>query len=190
MITDDPIPPQFLHLFNPSKNNCDMAVLFLQQKGRKIESVIGDGNCLFRAFSFILCGDQGMHAKFCDDITQFSKQNKQRIQPYLMQGSVDVHLANMTQLGTWGTQVEIIANATMCQIPVYIATVSTDGVSYHWKKYSPLLLNGVTRIPTSKSHMELIHLDSCHFDPVVSLDQKINSEPIIVIKHNQGGIID
>ena len=46
---DDPIPPQFVHLFQLNKhdNNCIMAELFLKHQGRKMEGVLGDGNCLF-----------------------------------------------------------------------------------------------------------------------------------------------
>ena len=93
MITDDPIPPQFLHLFNSHKqnNNCTKATLFLKHQGRRIESVLGDDNCLFQALSFLLCGDQGMHTK-AKEIAHFIKQNKSKFLPYLIQGTYHKHV--------------------------------------------------------------------------------------------------
>lgn len=38
---------------------------------------------------------------------------------------IEAHLANMSQLGTWGTQVEIIAAATQYHTPVYIAQMES-----------------------------------------------------------------
>ena len=193
MIPDDPIPPQFLHLFTSHKLNdrCNTAVVFLKREGRKMESVIGDGNCLFRSLSFLLCGDQGMHTKAREEIVHFIKENKHKFQPYLMQGIIDAHITNMFKLGTWGTQVEIIAAATLYQIPIYVASTSQDGLTYHWRKYSPLLLSDATRnvTATTKTHLELIHLDSCHFDPLVSVNPDDNSVPVIVIRHHEGGIL-
>ena len=58
-----------------------------------------------------------------------------------------------------------------------------------WRKYSPLLLTNTTRIVNSKTHLELIYLDSCHFDAIVS-ENPDNSEPVIMTKHHQGGVIN
>ena len=52
-----------------------------------MESVIGNGNCLFQSLSFFLCGDQGMHTKAREEIVHFIKENKHKFQPYLMQGT-------------------------------------------------------------------------------------------------------
>ena len=69
-MTDDPIPPQFLHLFNTSYNsNSSEAALFLKQQGRRIENVLGDGNCLFHSLAFILHENQDMHVKTREDIS-------------------------------------------------------------------------------------------------------------------------
>ena len=86
---DDPIPPQFLHLFQSNKqdNNCSMAELFLKQQGRKMESVMGDENCLFCALSFTLFEDEELHSKLCSDITQMINDNKHNFKPFLIQES-------------------------------------------------------------------------------------------------------
>ena len=68
---DDPIPPQFVHLFQSSKqdNNHIKAELFLKHQGRKMEGILGDENCLSHALSFTLFEGQGLHSKTCNDIT-------------------------------------------------------------------------------------------------------------------------
>ena len=129
-----------------------------------------------------------MHTKAGEEIAHFIKQNKSKFQPYLIQATTDAHITNMLKPGTWGTQAEIIAAATLYQIPFYVASMSQDKLTHHWRKYSPLLLTNTTRIVTSKTHLELIHLDSCHFDAIVS-ENPHNSEPVIMTKHHQGGLI-
>ena len=62
-------------------------------------------------------------------------------------------------------------------------------LAYHWRKYSSLLLTDTTRIVTAITHLELIHLDPCHFDAIFSENQN-NSEPVIMSKHHQGGVIN
>ena len=98
MIADDSIPPHFLHLFNLHKqnNNCNIAALFLKHQGRRIESALGDGNCLVWALSFLLCGNQGMHIKAGGKIAHCIKQNKRKFQPYLIQGTIDAHIMGYT----------------------------------------------------------------------------------------------
>jgi len=193
--TDDPIPPQFLHLFSTRcSSNSSAAALFLKQQGRRIESVLGDGNCLFRSLAFILHENQDMHVKTREDITHFIKQHKQKFQPYLTQGrNIDRHLQNMAKDGTWGTQVELLGAATFYKVPIYIASTSQDHQEFHWRKYTPLTnLTGATEARANKSHIELAHLDSCHFDPIVPIDSNSHnsSQPTITTKHHQGGTID
>jgi len=97
----------------------------------------------------------------------------------------------MAKLGTWGTQVELLGAATLYQVPIYVASSSEDPQSFHWRKYAPLKhLTSTEQICTSKTHMEIAHLDSCHFDPIVPIDSNNSSKPTITAKHYQGGTIN
>ena len=100
--TDDPIPPQFVHLFNSSqeKQNCTVAEIFLTQQGRRMESVLGDGNCLFRAISFAIHESQDMHIKIREDIVETVRSNKQKFKSFII--GPHIHISNMSKLGTWG----------------------------------------------------------------------------------------
>jgi len=94
-----------------------------------MESVIGDGNCMFRAISFAIHESQDMYAKICEDIVETLRSNKQTFKSFIIgPQSIDTRISNMSKLGTWGTQVELMAAATL---PIYIASRGTDGLSYH-----------------------------------------------------------
>ena len=153
--------------------------------------MLGDGNCLFRSLAFIVHENQDMHVKTREDITRFIKQHKHMFQPYLTQDrNIDRHLHNMAKPGTWGTQVELLGAATLYQVPIYVASTSQDHQTFHWRKYTPLThLKSIEETCTNKSHMEIAHLDSCHFDPIVPVDSNSSSEPTIMAKHHQGGMI-
>ena len=114
--TDNPIPAKFVDLFhsNQETQNCTMAELFLKQQERQIESVMGDGNCLFRAISFAIHQDQHLHEKVRKDIVEMMSNNKHKFRPYITGPQpIDTHIKNMSKLGTWGTQAELIAAATL-----------------------------------------------------------------------------
>ena len=151
---DDPIPPQFVHIFQSNKqdNNRIMAELFLKHQGRKMESVMGDGNCLFRALSCTLFEDEGLHSKTRSDITQMINQNKQNFRPFLIQEtSIETHIRKMYKSGTWGTHLEIIAAATLYQLPIYVASRCVQGQAYYWRKYSPISVDNLVNINTGRS---------------------------------------
>ena len=189
---DDPIPPQFLHLFVQSKSrekmDCYIAELFLKQQGRKLGTVMGDGNCLFRALSFAIHQHQDMHNKIRTDVTRLIQHNKQQFKPFIIGPvPIDTHINNMSKLGTWGAQVELIAASTLFQVPIYVASKNKNTLTYHWKKYSPILVHNLVPINTGKTHIELAHLNENHFYPV--LPPCGVSEPMILRKEYQGGVI-
>ena len=190
---DDPIPPQFVHIFQSNKqdNNRIMAELFLKHQGRKMKSVMGDGNCLFRALSCTLFEDEGLHSKTRSDITQMINQNKQNFRPFLIQEtSIETHIRKMYKSGTWGTHLEIIAAATLYQLPIYVASRCVQGQAYYWRKYSPISVDNLVNINTGRSHVELIHMNECHFDPVIPISSHGVSEPVIPCHEYLGGVID
>ena len=129
-----------------------------------------------------------MHSKIRTDITQLEKDNKHKFKPFIIGPvPIDTHINNMYKLGTWGTQVELVAASTLFQVPIYVASKNKNSLSYHWRKYSPISVDNLVPINTGKSHIELIHLNESHFDPVLSSCGV--SEPTILHKEYQGGVI-
>ena len=64
-----------------------------------------------------------MHLKICIDISEMvrSWSNKQKFKPFITESqSIDAHVNNMSKLGIWGTQVELIAAAALYNIRTYL----------------------------------------------------------------------
>ena len=53
----------------------DAASLFLSKYGRKVQQVVGDGNCLFRCLSLILFGVQDRHFDVRTSLVNFINNN-------------------------------------------------------------------------------------------------------------------
>ena len=50
---------------------------------RIVKSIIGDGNCLFRALAYILYGDEMLKEKMRELLANFISQNRDHMQPYI-----------------------------------------------------------------------------------------------------------
>jgi len=50
-----------------------------------------------------------------------------------------------TKLGTWGTQVEIFAMATLYNMPVYAASQNPKPLNFSWCKYTPINVDNYTK---------------------------------------------
>ena len=119
-----------------------------------------DGNCLFRAFSYMLVGMESKYdvirQKICDFIVreenmrQFLDVDKNK---KLITGAEYVILSKMRENKIWGTDVEVNAFAMMCKCNVYVY------FNGDWLKFG--------KCPTTDPGMYLqnVHL---HFEPVLS----------------------
>ena len=59
-----------------------------------------------------------MHLKIHRDITKLIKVKKQNFNPFIGGPKpIDTHINNMSNLGTWGTQVELIPASTFFKCP-------------------------------------------------------------------------
>jgi len=101
----------------------------------------------------------------------------------------------MRKLGTWGTQVEIFAMATLFKIPVYVASQNQRSLDYCWCKYNPIPLDNLMSPGTQAGkkrvkHIEIIHINQNHFDAVEPTNPMNNSQPTMMAVHEQGVVID
>ena len=95
-----------------------------------------------------------------------------------MKGTIDAYIQTW-YMGYIG--VEIIAAGTLS---------NSNLGTHHWRKHSSLISNATRNVTaTTKTHLELIHLDSCHFYPLVSVDPTDNSAPVIVVRHHKGSFV-
>ena len=64
---------------------------FLLQINRKVNKVLGDGNCLFRALSEQTTGTSGKHAELRTLLLAFEEMNPQIFQPLVYSNTRSTH---------------------------------------------------------------------------------------------------
>ena len=152
---------------------------FLNEQGRQIARVLGDGNCLFRAISKAICDTEDYHLRLRKAIAEFEADNDALFRPIheaVHQTQFSTHLKNIKKQYTWGTNTEITAVASLLQVEVYVATDNYRPGVPMWIRYIPkpasLLMNASTsylsKYNINISHnfdwIELTHVSSIHFD--------------------------
>ena len=96
----------------------------------------GDGNCLFRALAFVVYKTEDVHSKMRQLLVDFVTNNKHSFQPFI-KGSLEEHVRQMRYMRRWGTAIEVLAAASLMQIPIYTYSPNAEG-RYKWIYYTPL----------------------------------------------------
>ena len=149
------------------------AIASLSARDCKVKPISGDGNCLFRALAFVLYGNEMCHEKVRELLVQFVSQNRDSFRPYI-DGDFERYSSNMRCTRVWGTAVEILATASLLQIPVF--TLIPNVNTYKWFRYNPLRGDRLTfpsQDPPPKqlsrlNHIELLNVRGCHYDCILS----------------------
>jgi len=162
---DTPLPPVLLkhckqsvpEKSTPSLSKTDL----LSRQNRKVISILGDGNCFYRALSMIIYGSQEEHERVRGVIAENIEQNPENFVALLPpRRTVQQHIGLMKNSRIWATQVEIQTAVEVCRVP-YLQTPTRN--TYHWLCYTPRTQAAPT-IP--QTHLELAHPLSVHFDAI------------------------
>lgn len=89
---------------------------------RTEKEIIGDGNCFFRAVSFSLANSEDFHNVVRNAVCKHMLENRELFHPFLNnEHSVESHLTStqISQDGTWATDVEIFATAHLLNTDLY-----------------------------------------------------------------------
>ena len=107
--------------------------------------IIGDGNCLFRAFSYIITGAEDQHFELrCRVVEHFRSVDYRLIETAITAPTVQEYIANsgMDQQGAWGGVAEMFVLASMVGANVYsyrmqntFFEICTPGVVIHPDNY-------------------------------------------------------
>lgn len=132
-----------------------------------VYEVESDGNCLFRALSYAVCGDEEHYGYFRNVIVSylsFDKVGKQ-IQPkenYVTE-------QEMGNNHVWGTDIEILAAASLFKVTILVYTV-------YGNKCDWVIFNPVHRQTKSDGAIYLHHKNQNHYDVVTSVStEKVKS---------------
>ena len=133
--------------------------------------VQGDGNCLFRALSYVVTGRQMYHGIIRQKIVQHMSTIEYLLIPQ-MNNSFKEYLnhTKMSYHGTWGSDVELIAASHLFETDIFVYTKS--GYNYKWNKFSKSMLNGF--LPKNKCAIYLNHTGGVHYDVVLDVCSNIS----------------
>lgn len=126
-----------------------------------------DGNCYFRAISYIICGSESQHMMLRRSIINHMKTPSvaRKIADYLGIPNVSTYISSskMEMSSVWATEVEIFATASLlkCDINVYSVYSSS---SMEWQLY-PASFN----LNETTTETILLQNSENHFEPVISL---------------------
>jgi hypothetical protein len=168
-----------------------MMASFLILHGRQRDPMQADGNCLYRALSKQLANDSEQHGNLRAMLVKFAAHNVRLLKCWvtsspreILQKTPEVrlkeHLDAVSKLGSWGTQLEIVAAATLFQVDIYVATDSLVEGECRWTRFTPL--KGPVEIPPDigsfqksldcKRWIEIAYENQCHYNSVLPLLKK------------------
>ena len=153
----------------------------LAMLARKVHRIQGDGNCFFRALSYIMYGTEDHHASVQASIALFSELNADRFKKYCTSSKFMEHIRCMKHEAVFATQMEAHVAASCIQRTVYIYTQKSGNGEYYWERFDPLPPHTLRPLPVEYEillhpfmlHLELCHINSCHYDVVTMF----NGEP-------------
>ena len=150
---------------------------FLESHNRKLQPILGDGNCLFRALSYLLFGSEEHHQQVRQTLVEFTVINRTVLSNYCLT-SIEDHTAHMKYDTVWGTDLEIRAAAAYLRLPIYVCTQRSQNLQYYWECFQPL--SNLTPLKQSYCsnilqtqaihHLELAHRSRCHYDTIEMLN--------------------
>lgn len=151
---------------------------FLKRYDRQIHPILGDGNCLFRALSYLLCGQEDHHRQIRHTLVDLTTTNSDIFTKYCTSKDFTEHTSRMKYETVWGTDLELRAASSYLQLPIYVCTQRSKTLEYYWECYRPLqgLIppkeHFLSDIPQAKvlDHLEICHRDRCHYDVVTMSD--------------------
>lgn len=94
----------------------------IERLGLIIKDVEGDGNCLFRALSDQMFGDESHHSELRQKVCDYIQENSEHFQNFFSSDdeTLDKHLERMRNIGTFGDNFELVAFANMNSLDIHI----------------------------------------------------------------------
>ena len=156
------LPLIFNHVCTPSKPLGTPSKLF---------HIKGDGNFLFRSFSYVITGRQNYHSLIRQRIILHMKTIEHALLPHIG-SSVDDYLlrTQMKNDGVWGTDIEILTAASLFCTDIYVFTKFRN--NSRWVKFSRTMLR--EPLPSGNHFIYIQNTSQVHFDVVTDVLQILN----------------
>ncbi|XP_062615266.1 uncharacterized protein LOC134277003, partial [Saccostrea cucullata] len=139
------------------------------------KEILGDGNCFFRAVSFSLTNSEDFHNIIRKAVCEHMMGNKELYKSFLKDGiqSVESHISStqMSQEGTWATEVEIFATAHLLNIDLY---TYSEGC---WLRFSVAEVDPCRQSRTGAIYLN--HYQQNHYNVVLSVNgEELDLQPM------------
>ena len=173
---------------------------FLSKFGRALRPIGGDGNCLFRSLSYCLFETEDFHSPLRCLLARFENCNEKKFISHLPQqscsreSSILEHTKQVSNLGSWGTDLELLAAAMYFQIPVYYCCVDNKTNQWLWNRIQPIASPTDLRYPivvdsyperaVAPTHFEIVYWRDTHYDSIISKETGSPSTIPPAIKYN------
>lgn len=148
-----------------------------------IRHIQGDGNCLFRALSYVVTGVENYHSVIRHKLVNHMKEIEALL---LLHMNVPLNLyllnSNMLSGGVWGSDIEIFAASSLLSTDIYVYT--RVGNSFRRQKFSRSMLDST--LPSNKSSIYLQHTNGVHYGVVLDVNAEM-SETIFPTKVEMAG---
>ncbi len=155
-------------------------ITFLRRHSRRLDRAQPDGNCLFRSLSKQLFHSEKHHSTLRKTLTGHAASYPEVYISWTIEGlSLQEHILKMKEPGTWGSQLEIAAAATLFQKTIYVASDSLVPNECRWTAFPPLTIPETSTVvlgltshpPTNKqAWLEIAHSNQCHYDAISSIE--------------------
>ena len=129
--------------------------------------ILGDGNCLFRAFSYLITGAEDQHFELrCRIVERLTSVGHRLLVNYISEATLQQYITNsrMDRQGTWGTIVEMFVLAYMVGVNVY----SYDLNDWNYRNFSPGVIDYETYPENYARHGIYFIYTGNHFNVVLS----------------------
>ncbi len=114
-------------------------ITFLRRHSTHLDRAQPDGNCLFRSLSKQLFHSEKHHSTLQKTLTEHAASYPEVYSSWTIEGlSLQEHILKMKEPGTWGSQLEIAAPATLFKKTIYVASDSLVPNECQWTAFPPL----------------------------------------------------
>ncbi|KAL3851911.1 hypothetical protein ACJMK2_015606, partial [Sinanodonta woodiana] len=136
---------------------------------KQTASVQADGNCFFRALSYVITGVEDYHMNIREAITMCVEKNSGMFRTLLQsRGGMHNYVCSMRQPREWATDTEIFAAATLLKTVIEVCTPcrTKRGLEYQWQTFTPL------DKPELRGPSIYISNRDSHFEPVLDVEER------------------
>ncbi|XP_067863222.1 OTU domain-containing protein 1 [Heptranchias perlo] len=133
---------------------------YLRERQKYRFHIIPDGNCLYRAVSKTVYGDQTMHKELREETVHHIADHLDEFNP-IIEGDIGEFLINAAQDGAWAGYPELLAMSQMLNVNIYLTT----GGSLESPTVSTMV-HCLGPEDQSKSSIWLSWLSNGHYDAV------------------------